>query len=143
MVNRVDQLEDAVPVIPTPTAPTHQLPHAAFTALATPARGSRETSVWRVVIAPGTPGVPHQVTREEIFVVLGGAARVMLADVEATATVGDAIVVPPETRFQIDLTARAAAIHSSHRCGINSVVECQLPKLNVVGSNPISRSKLR
>jgi hypothetical protein len=28
-------------------------------------------------------------------------------------------------------------------CGINSVVECQLPKLNVVGSNPISRSRNR
>ena len=26
------------------------------------------------------------------------------------------------------------------RCGSNSVVECQLPKLNVVGSSPISRS---
>ncbi len=24
-------------------------------------------------------------------------------------------------------------------CGRNSVVECQLPKLNVVGSNPIAR----
>ena len=107
MVNRVDQLEDAVPVIPTPTEPTHPLPHAAFTALATPTRGSRETSVWRVVIAPGTPGVPHQVTREEIFVVLGGAARVILADVESTAAVGDAIVVPPDTRFQIEAAGAA------------------------------------
>ena len=25
-------------------------------------------------------------------------------------------------------------------CGRNSVVECQLPKLDVVGSNPIARS---
>jgi hypothetical protein len=25
------------------------------------------------------------------------------------------------------------------RCGRNSVVECQLPKLDVVGSNPIAR----
>jgi hypothetical protein len=25
-------------------------------------------------------------------------------------------------------------------CGSNSVVECQLPKLDVVGSSPISRS---
>jgi hypothetical protein len=26
-------------------------------------------------------------------------------------------------------------------CGINSAVECQLPKLKVAGSNPVSRSK--
>ena len=25
-------------------------------------------------------------------------------------------------------------------CGINSAVECQLPKLKVAGSNPVSRS---
>ena len=27
-------------------------------------------------------------------------------------------------------------------CGRNSAVECQLPKLDVVGSSPIARSKL-
>ncbi len=27
-------------------------------------------------------------------------------------------------------------------CGRNSVVECQLPKLDVVGSNPIARSNI-
>src|SRR5262249_43643309 len=28
----------------------------------------------------------------------------------------------------------------THTCGINSAVECQLPKLKVAGSNPVSRS---
>jgi hypothetical protein len=27
-------------------------------------------------------------------------------------------------------------------CGSNSVVECQLPKLDVAGSTPVSRSKI-
>ncbi len=27
-----------------------------------------------------------------------------------------------------------------HHCGRNSVVECQLPKLDVAGSNPVARS---
>src|SRR5436190_438661 len=31
----------------------------------------------------------------------------------------------------------------SQLCGINSAVECQLPKLKVAGSNPVSRSKNR
>ena len=28
-------------------------------------------------------------------------------------------------------------------CGINSAVECQLPKLKVAGSNPVSRSRIQ
>jgi hypothetical protein len=32
-----------------------------------------------------------------------------------------------------------ATIVINHICGCNSVVECQLPKLNVVGSSPIVR----
>ena len=34
----------------------------------------------------------------------------------------------------------ARMYHSGRKGGRNSVVECQLPKLNVVGSNPIARS---
>jgi hypothetical protein len=33
-----------------------------------------------------------------------------------------------------------AEVQSPPNCGRNSVVECQLPKLDVVGSNPIARS---
>ncbi len=32
-----------------------------------------------------------------------------------------------------------AAVQARETCGRNSVVECQLPKLNVVGSSPIAR----
>ncbi len=30
--------------------------------------------------------------------------------------------------------------HILQRCGCNSVVECQLPKLDVAGSSPVTRS---
>ena len=33
-------------------------------------------------------------------------------------------------------------IKSFRLCGCNSVVECQLPKLNVAGSNPVTRLKI-
>src|ERR1700757_3258538 len=36
----------------------------------------------------------------------------------------------------------AAECRKEGICGRNSVVECQLPKLDVVGSNPIARSLL-
>jgi quercetin dioxygenase-like cupin family protein len=69
-------------------APTHDLGDVRFTALATPSRGSTETSVWRATIAPGAPGVPHRVTREEVFVVLDGTARVSVGDLSGVAAAG-------------------------------------------------------
>jgi quercetin dioxygenase-like cupin family protein len=88
-------------VLPAPAVPTHELGGARFTSLATPSRGSTETSVWIVDIAPGTSGAPHRLTREEVFVVLSGRAEVRLDDTVSRAEVGDAIVVPPGVRFAL------------------------------------------
>jgi mannose-6-phosphate isomerase-like protein (cupin superfamily) len=93
-----------MPVLCAPSSPTHSLPGARFTSLATPLRGSTDTSVWRVELAPGTPATPHQVTREEVFVILSGRALVRLANEEREATAGDAIVVPRDTPFAIEAT---------------------------------------
>lgn len=90
-----------MPVLQAPERPTHERPGAKFTALSTPTRGAVDTSVWTVELAPGTPATPHQVTREEVFVVLSGKATVRLAGVEASASPGDAIVVPANTPFEI------------------------------------------
>ena len=76
-------------------AATHELEGTRFTSLATPRRGTSETAVWQVEIAPGTPSTPHSLTREEVFVVLAGTARVRVGDAPAgLAGLGDAIVVP-------------------------------------------------
>jgi mannose-6-phosphate isomerase-like protein (cupin superfamily) len=90
-----------MPVIPAPTAPTHDLGSTRFTSLATPTRGSVESSVWQVEIAPGTPATPHSLTQEEVFVVLEGRAAVRLGEQESSAGPGDAIAVPPGVRFEI------------------------------------------
>ena len=90
-----------MPVIQSPTEPTHALGGTTFTSLATPSRGSTDLSLWRVVIAPGTEPTPHALTREEIFVVLSGTAEVIIDDDQARAEAGDAIVVPRETRFSL------------------------------------------
>lgn len=88
-------------VVRAPSAPTHELGGARFTSLATPGRGSRDTSVWLVEIAPGTAGAPHRLTREEVFVVLSGLAEVRLGDEVSYAEAGDAIVVPPGIPFAL------------------------------------------
>lgn len=88
-------------IIPAPTQPTHDLGPTRFTSLATPTRGSAETSVWMVDIDPGTPATPHSLTREEVFVVLEGTARVTLGGELGTAATGDAFVVPADTPFEV------------------------------------------
>ena len=89
-------------VIPSPGAPTHELPGSRFTSLATPSRGgSTDTSVWFVELDAGTPSPPHSLTREEVFVVLEGVATVLLDGAPSSAGVGDAIVVPAGTPFAI------------------------------------------
>ena len=90
-----------MPVLTTPESATHRLEGTAFTSLATPSRGSSDLAVWSVEIAPRTPGTPHSLTREEVFVVLVGEASVRLDGEQATARPGDAIVVPPGIPFEV------------------------------------------
>jgi quercetin dioxygenase-like cupin family protein len=76
--------------------------------LAAPSRGSKELSVWCVELAPHAPGVSHQVTREEVFVVLEGEARVIVDESPRIAKQGDAIVIPRDTTFRIESAGATA-----------------------------------
>src|SRR5262249_46358425 len=89
-----------MPVLSAPARASHEMPHAHFTSLATPRLGSSETSIWRVRLFPGE-SIPHSVTREEIFVVLEGRARVFLNQAWHDAQAGDTIVVPKDELFVI------------------------------------------
>jgi mannose-6-phosphate isomerase-like protein (cupin superfamily) len=90
-----------MPVVHTPSQPTHELGATRFTSIATPSCGATDTAVWQVEIAPGTPPTPHSMTREEVFVVLEGTASVRLDDVQASASAPDAIVVPAGVGFEL------------------------------------------
>lgn len=88
-------------ILPAPSGPTHEIGGTCFTALATPSRGSADTSVWQVEIPPGTPATPHQLTREEVFVILAGRADVRIGAERGEAVAGDAVVVPPGVPFEL------------------------------------------
>jgi mannose-6-phosphate isomerase-like protein (cupin superfamily) len=90
-----------MPVLYAPDAPTHDIPGARFTTLASPSRGAAETSVWRLELLPGAEPVPHLVTREEIFVALEGEAVATLDGVEQRVRVGDVLVLPPGVEFSL------------------------------------------
>jgi quercetin dioxygenase-like cupin family protein len=88
-----------MPVIAAPSDWTHQLPDVRFRSLATPSRGTRENSVWRVSFAKGAKSAPHSLTREEIFVVLSGQLSVEMEGLVQQAGEGDVILVPAGVEF--------------------------------------------
>src|SRR5688572_3786275 len=90
-----------MPLIRAENAPSFTLPDLTVIGLAAPSRGSRETSVWRVHIAPGAPGVPHSVDREEIFVALAGSALAILGEERLELHSGDTLVVPAGQVFAL------------------------------------------
>jgi quercetin dioxygenase-like cupin family protein len=90
-----------MPVLKAPSGPTHELPGATFTSLATPTLGPTETAVWKVSIAAGTEPTPHSLTRGEVFVVLQGTASVRIGENVKPANPGDVIIVPADTQFEL------------------------------------------
>ena len=102
------------PLITAADAPTFTLPGIEFTGLAAPSRGARESAVWIVSIRPGTPGTPHQLTREEVLIVLGGRARATLGGKTYELEADNALIVPPRTDFALanpyDEPFRAVAV---------------------------------
>ncbi len=88
-----------MPAIPAAAAPHFDLPGARFTGLAAPSRGASETAAWIVQIAPHTPGAPHRLTREEIFVAIEGAAEFVIAGEVYQVAAGGAVIVPAHTEL--------------------------------------------
>ena len=91
-----------MPIVRETDAVPHRLHGATFHSFAAPARGSSELCAWRLEVAPGTEGVAHRVSREEVLLVLGGVLTVTLDDVTAHVSAGEVVVVPAGARFRVD-----------------------------------------
>jgi quercetin dioxygenase-like cupin family protein len=94
-----------MPVIDHMAQRHHELQGARFQTLASPSVGSEETSVWRLRLEPGTPGVPHRVTREEIFVVLDGSATASLDGAPQPLTAGSTLILPAGVELSLETGA--------------------------------------
>jgi quercetin dioxygenase-like cupin family protein len=90
-----------MPHIAAKDAPMFQLPGTTFIGLAAPSRGAKESAVWRVRLDSGTPPRPHQLTREEVFVVTAGSAIASVDGVEVRLNPGDSLIVPAFTTFSL------------------------------------------
>jgi quercetin dioxygenase-like cupin family protein len=93
-----------MPLIRATDAPCFRLAdaaHTVFTGLASPSRGARETSVWRVALAPGTPANAHSLDHEEVIVGLSGQAVARIDDDEYAVGAGDTMIVPSGAAFSL------------------------------------------
>jgi mannose-6-phosphate isomerase-like protein (cupin superfamily) len=90
-----------MPVISGATAPTFHLGSTLFTGPAAPSRGARETSVWRVRLAPNTPAAEHSLDREEVIVAIAGRAVAQFDGEAQPVQPGDGLVVPAHQRFSL------------------------------------------
>jgi quercetin dioxygenase-like cupin family protein len=93
-----------MPVISASDAPRFNLadaPQTVFTGLASPSRGARETSVWRVALAAQTPASGHALDHEEVIVALAGQAVAHIDGDEYAVAAGDTIIVPAGATFSL------------------------------------------
>jgi quercetin dioxygenase-like cupin family protein len=103
MVNSLDQLgESVMPVIRSADAVVHEMHATRFTSYAAPSRGSQELCAWRIDVPPGSTGVAHTITREEIVFVLSGAIEMTLDQHTSTVRAGDVAVLPTGATVRVD-----------------------------------------
>jgi quercetin dioxygenase-like cupin family protein len=98
-----------MPVIRERDAVQHQLHGATFNSFVAPSSGSSELCAWRLDVAPGTIGVPHRVSREEVLLVLTGELTATIDGVGTTARAGEVVFVPAGGQFALDNTSDSAA----------------------------------
>ena len=91
-----------MPIVRDRDAVQHRLHGSTFHSYAAPATGSREICAWRLELSPGTEGVPHRVSREEVFLILGGRLTVTLDGETGDLTAGDVLVVPAGAELSAD-----------------------------------------
>jgi quercetin dioxygenase-like cupin family protein len=102
MVNSLDQRGSVMPVIRSADAVVHEMHGTRFTSYAAPSRGSQELCAWRVDVPPGSTGVAHTITREEIVFVLSGAIEMTLDQHTSTVRAGDVAVLPTGATVRVD-----------------------------------------
>jgi mannose-6-phosphate isomerase-like protein (cupin superfamily) len=82
-------------------APTFQQDGVTAIGYASPSRGSNDLSVWRLSLVAGERSPAHSLSREEVFVALGGSAVATIDAATLAFTAGDCLVVPTGASFTL------------------------------------------
>ena len=81
-------------IISSQDAPVFRQHGATAVGYASPSRGATDLSLWRLSLAPGESSPPHSLSREEVFLALGGSAVAVIDGTEHLFAGGDCLVVP-------------------------------------------------
>jgi mannose-6-phosphate isomerase-like protein (cupin superfamily) len=92
-----------MPIIRSAEATAHDLHGATFTAYANSKTGATELCAWRTRVPAGQPGLPHRISKEEIFIVTTGTARVTIDGEPLDAQPGDVVVAPAGSLISIEV----------------------------------------
>ncbi|HWG25463.1 cupin domain-containing protein [Actinospica sp.] len=91
-----------MPVIRSTEGIEHDVHGATFTAYANSRTGASELCAWTTRIPAGQPGMPHQVSREELLLVTSGAPRFTIDGTAVNARPGDVVVVPADSMLTVE-----------------------------------------
>ena len=86
-------------IISSATAPTFEQGGVTAVGYASPSRGARDLSLWRLSLVAGEASPPHSLSREEVFLALDGSAVATIAGAEHRLSSGDCLVVPAGEPF--------------------------------------------
>jgi hypothetical protein len=106
---------------------------ARFSSYASPSRGTAgELCAWRLDLPPGSDGVPHTVSQEEVLLALSGTLQVTITDspghpgARPAATegrAGDVFVVPAGATLQVGTPdGEAASAWVTVRAGLKATL---------------------
>jgi quercetin dioxygenase-like cupin family protein len=91
----------AATLIRAAEAPQFEVHGAKVVGYASPARGSASLAAWRLSLSPGAASPLHQLSVDETFIVLRGAADYEVDGSVLRVGAGDGVTVPANTSFRI------------------------------------------
>lgn len=86
-------------IISSADAPTFRQDGVTAVGYASPSRGASELSLWRLSLAPDEASPRHRLSREEVFLALGGSAVATIDGVAHAFGSGDCLVVAASVPF--------------------------------------------
>jgi quercetin dioxygenase-like cupin family protein len=76
-----------------------------FNSFVRPAAGATQLCAWRIDLPAGLEGTAHQISHEEVFLVLEGTLSIEVDGVRAELAVGDVAHVPAGSSLRLDAGA--------------------------------------
>lgn len=86
------------------------------------ARGSTSLCAWRLEIAPGTPGVAHRPSHEEVLLMLDGELSLILDFRQRLLHPGDVVHVPAGAEITITGTEKPATAWVTTTAGLQATI---------------------